>query len=488
MAAQLWPAFVGGMYLARSLSFAADQAVNVFTETRQIPGSPKQQTLYGTPGLLREATVDTRGNRGWFSQDGRCFVVVGDQLYERNNPGTYTPLGTILNDGNPVSFASNGEGGDQLAIVGGGNLYVLDLTTNTLSTVVLPFSDPVMIAFIDGYGLINQKDSLVVWYTNIFDFSVVDALDFITRSGTSDNVVGITVTRDRVWFLGSKTTTTYYNSGDADTPFLPYPGTTIQTGLLSAWLFGIYNDVLYWVADSAGGGRRVVAASEPGVEEISTPPIDAFLDSASTLIDGRFLVYEQDGHIFIAVTLPHASGDIKTYVYDRREQLWHARAGWNDQTGEYTRWRATGTTAIGSTVLVGDYETGDLYTLDLGTYDDNGEILKRERTAPYASTDAEWMFVNQFELGMQPGVGLSTGQGSAPVVNLAISRDGGHTFTDAGTATLGAIGDYTARAVWRRLGRFRADRGLFKVTQTDPVRCVWGPGAWVTAQQGTGQL
>lgn len=488
MAAQLWPAFVGGMYKARSSSFAADQAVNVFTETRRVPGSPKQQTLYGTPGLKLEATVATRGCRGRFSQDGRSFVVVGDVLYERSSYAVYTSLGTIAQDGNPVSFASNGEGGDQLGIVGGGNLYVLDLTTNTLSTTVLPFSDPVMITFMDGYGLINQKDSLVVWFTNLFDFTVVDALDFITRSGTSDNVVGIAVSRDRVWFLGSKTTTTYYNSGDADTPFLPYPGTTIQTGLLSPWLLGLYNDVLYWVADSAGGGRRVVAASEPGVEEISTPPIDAWLESASTLVDGRMLVYEQDQHIFILVTLPHASGEIKTYGYDRREELWHSRAGWDDVNGAYTQWRVAGSTAIGSTVLVGDYETGDLYTLDMNTYTDNGEILKRERTAPYPSADAEWMFVDQFELGMQPGVGLSSGQGSDPVVNLEISRDGGHTFVDAGDASLGAIGEYTTRAIWRRLGRFRGDRAVFRVTQTDPVKCVWGPGVWMTAQGGTGQL
>ena len=483
----IWPAFCGGFYKSLSPVIASDTAINVYTETREVPGSPKTVTMIGTPGLLLDATVATLACRGWFSQDGRTWVVVGDTLYERTAAATYTSRGTIPDDGNPVSFASNGAGGDQLGVVGGGELNVLNLTTNAVTTPVLPFSDPVMIAFLDGYGLINQEDTPTVWFSALENFSSWDALDFFSRSGTSDNIVGITISRDRVWCLGSKTSTLFYDSGDADTPFVPYPGTAFQTGLVNPWLLWVEGDVLYWVAESNEGERRVVKATEAQPETISTPPIDLFIERCTTLDDARLIGYEQIGHTFIVISCPSSPDDVQTYAFDARENLWHARAGWDTGAGIYTRWRASGAVVTNGQVFVGDYQTGDLYELDINTFADNGVILKRERAAPYLSDENQVVFVDQFELGMQAGVGISSGQGSDPTVNLEISRDGARTWVDCGTAGLGAQGEYEARAIWRQLGSARADRLVFRVTQTDPVRCVWGPGAWLRIQPGTGQ-
>lgn len=485
----LWPNFCGGTYQARSEVIAADQAINVYLETRQVPGSPKQGTFYGTPGLRRLVTVASTSCRGWFTQDGRTFAVVGDTLYEVDVAnGTADVITTVLDDGAPVSFASNGQGGDQLGMVSGGALYVLDLTTDATTVVTLPFTNPVMIAFLDGYALINQANTPIVWYSALEDMTSWDALDFFARSGTSDNIVGIGVSRDRIWCFGTATTTLFYDSGDVDTPFVPYPGTVMQVGLVGPWAMAIHDDVFVWVTQHNNGQARVVRASDPQAAVISTPPIARFLGGCSTLSDVELLPYQQEDHTFYALTAPSSPEDVQTYVYDAREQLWHARAGWNATQGVYTRWRARGCVVSGDAVLVGDYANGDLYVLDLDTYDDDGDILKRERTAPYISAENQWVFIDQIELGMQAGVGLSSGQGSDPVVALEISRDGARTWVSAGTATLGAIGDAFARAIWRRLGRARSDRLVVKVTQTDPVKCVWGPGLWIKATPGTGQL
>ncbi len=483
----IWEAFCGGTYQALSPVIAADQAVNVYLETRDVGGSAKQSTLYGTPGLKPFLTVAGAGCRGWWSQDDLTVVVVGSLLY-RIAGGAASAIGTIPDDGNPVSFASNGRGGDQLGIVGGGLLHVLDLVTLALTAVTLPFAGPVMIVFQDGYGLINQVDTPTVWFSALEDLTTWDALDFFARSGTSDNLVGLAATHDRIWAFGSKTTTPFYDSGDADTPFLPYQGAVIQAGLVSPWLLGVYSDQLFWVTETTHGQRRVVTSTDGTPQQISTPPIDRFLASCSTLDDAELLLYAQEGHPFVAVTAPSSSEEIQTYAYDAREQLWHARAGWDDTLGVYTRWRARGSASVGPEVYVGDYDTGDLYTLDLDTYTDNGTMIRRERTAPYLDAENQWLFLDQFELGMQPGVGLSTGQGSAPVVELQISRDGARTWVSAGLAGLGAIGAYTARAIWRRLGRTRGDRLVVRVIQTDPVKCVFGPGAWVSVTPGTSQL
>lgn len=485
----LWPQLIGGFYQALSPAIAADTAVNVYTETREVPGSPKVMTLYGTPGRRVVLTVDTAVCRGLFTQDGRTFAAVGTTLWEVDfSVPQAVNRGTIPDDGGRVYFTSNGQGGDQLGIVSAGTLLVLTLSTNALVTVALPFPDPVMIAFIDGYGLINQANTPIVWYSALEDLTTWDGLDFFTRSGTSDNVVGLGVSRDRVLVLGTQTATWFYDSGDVDTPFLPYPGTTMQVGLANPALLGVYNDVFYWIAQWPNGLRRVVRATEPTVQPISTPPIDRLLVGEEALTDAELMVYEQDGHPFVCVTLPAIGEDIKTYAYDVRESLWHARAGWDAVGGVWTRWGARGVTSIDGAVYVGDAVTGELSALELDTYDDRGDILRRERTAPYVGADNQWVFIDAFELGTQPGVGLASGQGSDPRVTLEISRDGARTWVNAGSRSVGAQGDYRARTIWNRLGRVRQDRLVVRVTQSDPVKTVWGPGAWIRFSPGTGQL
>jgi hypothetical protein len=480
-------AFNGGFYQALSPTFAADTAVNVYLETRSVPGSAKTSTLIGTPGQLLEGTVPSSGMRGEFAQDGRAWFVCGSTLYERVSAGSYAVVGNVGTDGLPVSFASNGKGGDQLALSSAGNVYVLNLNTNALTMAVLPFTGAVMLAFIDGYVLALQKDSPIVWFSALENALSWDALDFFARSGTSDNIVGIAVTKDRVWCLGSKTATLFYDSGDTDTPFVPYPGTTMQIGLVSPWLMGVYADQVFWVSVSSRGSRRVVMAMDAVPQPISTPPIDLWLQNCPTLAGAEMLIYEQDSHVFVNITAPDSPDDIQTYSFDAAENMWAARAGWDAVRGVYTRWPVRGVMGIDGAVIVGDYRNGNIYELRLTTYTDNGGIIRRERACPYVSDENQWLFIDSFELGAQVGVGLSTGQGVAPVANLELSRDAGQTWVNTGTATLGAMGGYLARAIWRRLGRSRGDRLVFRVTQTDPVKTAW-TGAWIRAQAGTGQL
>jgi hypothetical protein len=487
----LLKAFIGGFYQTRSPYAGIDKAVNIFTEKRLVEGSPVDDWIYGTPGQKFNATLPTGPCRGWFSQDGQTWVVGGGVLYEQTDAVTYVSRGPIPDDGQLVTFASNGEGGEQLAVCGGGQVNVLDLLTNVLTTAVLPFSNPVMIVFQDGYGLVNERDTPKTWFCALEDFTSWDGLDFFARSVQSDNTIGMAVTRDRLFVIGSKTTTQYYDSGDADNPWAPYPGTTIQVGGVTWTAITVYNDVVRMLARSPKGEPRVVQfRADAVVQIISPPPIVDVLAACATLDDVEAMVYEQANHPFFVITCPSSPDEIQTYHCDLSEQnMWAARAGFDVTTGAYTRWRARGTTATNQQVYVGDYETGDLYTLDLNTYTDNGGILKRERIAPLLSGDPQWVYIRQAQLIAQVGVGLATGnvEDTDPQVELLISRDAAQTWVSVGAARLGKIGEYVTRVIWRNLGRFRADLAAIRLVQTAAVRCAWGPVA-LTTENGSGQL
>ncbi len=354
----------------------------------------------------------------------------------------------------------------------------------------LPFVGPVTIIYQDTYGLINQANTPIVWFSGLEDLTSWDALDFFARSGTSDNCVSISVSQDRVRFFGSKTTTDFYDSGDADTPFLPYEGTTAMNGLVSAQLLQVYRDTFVWVSSASKGTYRVISGTNTTAQPVSTHEIETWLAGCPTLADAWMFCYEQNGHVFFGITAPSSPDEIKTYVYDATEQTapWHARGNWDAINGIYLPWAVRGTTTVNGQVFAGDYRNGNIYTLDLKTYTDNGGILRRERRAPYLGDENQWAFIDQFELGTQAGVGLPSGQGSDPVATLEISYDSGHTFQNAGDSPLGVQGDYDARTTWTQLGKARLDRLVLKVTQTDPVPCVWGPGAWLRISPSTGQL
>ena len=77
---------------------------------------------------------------------------------------------------------------------------------------------------------------------------------------------------------------------------------------------------------------------------------------------------------------------------------------------------------------------------------------------------------DELQIQFQPGVGISTGQGDNPQAMLRWSNDGGSTWSNEHWTSIGQVGKYKNRAIWRRLGMAR-DR-VFEVVVTDPINAV----------------
>jgi hypothetical protein len=120
--------------------------------------------------------------------------------------------------------------------------------------------------------------------------------------------------------------------------------------------------------------------------------------------------------------------------------------------------------------MVGDYANGKIYKLDKDNYTDDGQQVRRLRRAPHLVADFQRQYFDELQIQFQPGLGLSTGQGDNPQAMLKWSDDGGSTWSNEHWVTIGAIGRYANRAIWRRLGWAR-DR-VFEVSISDPVKAV----------------
>lgn len=83
----------------------------------------------------------------------------------------------------------------------------------------------------------------------------------------------------------------------------------------------------------------------------------------------------------------------------------------------------------------------------------------------------DWVYISRFELIAQAGTGLSTGQGSDPIIMARFSRDGGQTFGQELQMATGKMGEFKARAFINRLGRAR--NWVIEISSSDPTFNAW---------------
>jgi hypothetical protein len=97
-------------------------------------------------------------------------------------------------------------------------------------------------------------------------------------------------------------------------------------------------------------------------------------------------------------------------------------------------------------------------------------LIRRERWFPHIGQEQMRQFFSKLQIDLYAGNGISTGQGSDPLLEIDWSDDGGHTWSDIHFVQTGAIGAFRTRAILRRMGSSR-DR-VYRIACTDPV-------AWV---------
>jgi hypothetical protein len=185
--------------------------------------------------------------------------------------------------------------------------------------------------------------------------------------------------------------------------------------------------------------------------------------------DALGYTYQQDGHSFYVLIFPTAN---TTWVYDVSTGVWHERAGWS--AGQFTRHRSNCQMSYNGEIVVGDYENGNIYAFDLDVYADNGAIqrwLRSWRALPTGQNDLKRTAHHSLQLDCETGKGLILGQGSDPQAMLRWSDDGGHTWSNEHWKSMGKIGEYGYRTIWRRLGMTLKIRDrVYEVSGTDPIK------------------
>ncbi len=240
-----------------------------------------------------------------------------------------------------------------------------------------------------------------------------------------------------IWLIGSQTTEPWYDSGASSFPFQSVPQVLIPVGCCAPYSVVRTSGALGWMHQSERGRGMFVLAGDYSPKRVSTYAVEAIWSRYPSLADVTAFALTYEGHEFIVLSF--ISGNA-TWVYDLSEQAWTQWSWWNTATIQQERFRGWLHCAAFGEHLIGDWQTGNVYTLDPTNGTDNGDPIIWERTSPHLKQEQVMHFFGNFQLDMETGLG-----GSTPTARLAWTDDGGHTYSSAVEMPMGAIGEYPTR-------------------------------------------
>ena len=299
----------------------------------------------------------------------------------------------------------------------------------------MPFPNPVMGTYQDGFGLAIFANSNVVAASNALDLSVWYGLSFGEADANPENCVAIADIHREVWVFKSTTIEVWDDAGSIPFPFQRNPGVYPEVGCAAPFSVAQAGEILIFLAQTKMGDRRVCMMQGYNPTFISTASIEQQISALAAVSDAIGYAYEQQGHIFYVLTFPTGN---QTWVYSLTESaragmpIWHQRAAFLD--GKFNRQWPNCYAFFTETHVTGDYLTGNLYFYGFaaltggGQLLDNGQQRKWLRTwrALPKPTDRPVTF-RSLRIDMQTGAGVP--QGTDPQLQLRWSDDGGNNWS-----------------------------------------------------------
>lgn len=473
-------ALTGGAYTARSIIAAAQRCLNLYPEINPPEAeSPVPVTHYERPGKTLLASPATSGvaRCAYTSTTGELFYVVGGDVYYVNSLWQMTNLGSIPSRPTPCSMQDNGT---TIILVDGSTVgYTIDMKTHAFATIGdADFMGADRVDYLDTFFVLNRPGTNQ-FYSSESNAITFDALDVAAKVGYPDLLASLIVMHKEIWLVGTKTAEVWYNAGGALFPFQQQPGAFIEHGTIAKYSLAKQDLAVYWLSQDLQGSTMCMRAADYTVRRISTHAIEQEWQTYEVVSDAIGFTFQIGGHTFYFLTFPTAD---KTWVFDEATKLWHEWA-YTDDNGQDHRDRANCCANAYNTIVVGDWENGKLYKVDVDNFLDDEQPIKRMRGFPHLIENGNRVFYTHFQADIQAGEDTgaydSTTVANPPKITLRISDDRGRSYWTPPMQSLGAQGQYLVSPSWRRMGMAR-DR-IFELSWSAPAKTALN-GAFVETQ------
>lgn len=457
---------VNGTNSGRSKSISCTDLINFYPEIEDVEKSKVLKALIGCPGYRAAVTAYTEGycRALYVTSTGRMFAIISSKLIEISSLEAATVRGSINTTTGNCIMADNGS---QLLIVDGTDGFIFTLGTNVLAEITdadYP-SGTTHCIFTDGYFIVNSSSTGQFYFSASYDGSSWNGLDFATAEYSADTLQGIIKTSNgTIWMIGKQSIELWQGTGIADLPWNRIPGAQKEIGCIAPYSIASNGTQIFFVGNGQNGYAGVFMGSGYDLQRISTPAIEYQIKQITGIESATAFVYSDEGHSFYVLNF----NSEKTFVYDLSTGEWHRRATLNLTTGVNQRQFAQGCAFMNGKYYVGSYLNGKIYEMGLDIYTEDSAIIKREIVTNHVFDENKLIKHNSVEFDVEKGSGLE--DGTDPVLVLRHSNDGGNTWSNTESKSMGKVGEYKKRVSFKRRGTSR-DR-VYHAIVSNPSKSV----------------
>ena len=409
----------------------------------------------GIATFVEEATTPCRGMI-YLEDVDKAYSVHANGVYKVTysaGTATATRIGTIPGT-DPVQLSRNQNASPEVTVRSAAGIQVIASNTDGVSFVTdsdLP-DDAVTADYVSGYTAVGFEDRS--WFISAPNDSLsYAALDFATFQQKAGKLVKIVEDNGELIGFCSRWLEVWKDTGNPDFPFEPLSFTS--RGLMAADAVVRCDRTLMFPGDDGIFYRL----DNYNPVRISTHSIERLIQDEASQADMRGFSWSRGGHSFACL-----SGTDWTRCYDAATGVWHTR-----QSYGYDTWRGRYAMQAWGKTIIGDGLSGKLGYLDSDTFTEFGDTMVWGVDSPPMHVFPNGGIVDAVHFDLATGYGLSSGQGSNPLVMLQTSTDGGNSFGNYRELELGITGRYATRVTARRLGRFGPKGIVFRLRISDPV-------------------
>lgn len=410
----------------------------------------------GTGFSVLVATISTGGAIATLG------TITGGSGYQL---GSATLVGSGIGGTDIVGMSDNGF---QICIVSGAARagWIYDTNPQSATFGFQQITDPNFypantVSFFDGYFVFDRLGTNEFFVSNLYDGTTYNGLAFASAESQPDFVTGTIQNLQLLFVICQAHLELWYDAGQIPFPFSRYTGAGISYGCVSPHSIIKQDGAIFFL-----GSDKIFYRLQSTVPiRVSTHAIEHIIAQDTNISAAYCFTYVWEGHKFIVLTLPASQ---RTLVFDISTNRWHERESWDQNNATLGQWRSSTAFSAFNNTYLGDAFNSKVNLLDWTVYTELGNTIRGlAYSIPYHQ-DRKRVFVSRFELDIQAGVGLTSGQGSNPQIMLGWSIDGANTFkTLQPWRSMGRIGQYLQRLRWLRMGQGR--QFVFVISVTDPV-------------------
>lgn len=447
----------GPSYQSRSKPLSSQQTVNWYQQFNE--GGKESYVLMPFPGL------ETKGNaagkdRGFHRMAEILYQVKGTSLYEIDKLGNHTLRGTI--PGTKRCIIAD-DGINMFIVVPNEKVWQYTTDTNAVSEVTnVNITKALSVDFFNNQFIYTFADFSTV--SDVGNGAEATGLNRIGEETLPDAMVRDFVFDEVIYRCGVRSIVGWYNSGVGSPPIDKLQGRIFNVGLSAPYSIAKTDEAFYWLGDD----NAIYRAQAGTKERISSDAISNAISKFSVIDDAIGFTYTFEGQNFYTITFPS-----ENQTFTVSESL--GENGWFELSSglQGGKWQGSSIISAYSKNYVADSDNGNVYLLDLDTYENNGESIKRTRVT--SNIDArlvggalgDAVTMSSVIISMETGVGLIVGQGDNPRIIVEASYDGGRTWAAGAWPKVGRLGEFVLKVKWDNMKTFYDC--MLRISSTDPV-------------------